>query len=68
MCESKLRKFQRDNKIPVEDLAGILGVSKSMVYYWREFGIRRWTTAKNAANKLGCAIDDIIGMTNNEAY
>lgn len=66
MYESKLRKFQRDNHIPVEDLAGILGVSKSMVYYWREFGIRRWTTAANAAKKLGCNVDDIIGMVSYE--
>lgn len=66
MYESKLKKFQRDNQIPVDDLAGILGVSKSMVYYWREFGMRRWTTASNAAKKLGCSVDDIIGMTSYE--
>ena len=63
-----IKKFQRDNKIPVEDLAGILGVSKSMVYYWREFGIRRWTTAMNAAKKLGCTVDDIIGMIRHDDY
>lgn len=68
MYESKLKQFQQDNKIPVEDLASMLGVSKSMVYYWREFGMRRWTTANRAAHKLGCKVEDIIGMVKDEDY
>ena len=66
MYESKLKQYQRENRIPTEDLAGILEVSKSMVYYWLEFGIRRWTRAKQVAQKLGCTVSDIIGMTKND--
>lgn len=66
MYESKLKQYQRENRIPTEDLAGMLEVSKSMVYYWREFGIRRWTRAKQVAQKLGCTVDDIIGMVKND--
>ena len=66
MYESKLKQYQRENRIPTEDLADMLGVSKSMVYYWREFGVGRWTKARQIAQKLGCQVDDIIGMVNND--
>lgn len=61
---SKLKKFQVDTGIPTDDLSKILGVSKQMVYYWREFGIRNWTTANKLAHKLNCKVDEIIGMAN----
>ena len=61
---SKLKKFQVDSAIPTDDLSKILGVSKQMIYYWREFGVRNWTTANKLSKKLGCTVDDIIGMGN----
>lgn len=63
---SKLKKYQIDSAIPVEDMSKLLKVSKQMIYYWREFGIRNWTTANKVARALGCTVDDIIGMTHNE--
>lgn len=59
---SKLKRFQLDTALPTDDLSKILGVSKQMIYYWREFGIRNWTTANKMAKKLGCQVDRIIGM------
>lgn len=37
-----------------------------MIYYWREFGVRNWTTANKLARKLNCEVNEIIGMTNDE--
>ena len=63
---SKLKQFQRDYAIPTTDLKDMLGVSKQMIYYWREFGVRNWTTANKIAKKLKCNVEDIIGMGNYE--
>lgn len=57
----KLKKFQEANAIPTPDLTQILGVSKQLVYYWREYGVRSWTTARRLAKKLNCEPEEIIG-------
>ena len=61
MLTGKLKQFQKANSIPTPDLVSILGVSKQLVYYWREYGIRSWTTARRLAKKLNCNPEEIIG-------
>lgn len=61
LLTGKLKQFQKANAIPTPDLVSILGVSKQLVYYWREYGIRSWTTARRLAKKLNCNPEEIIG-------
>jgi hypothetical protein len=59
---SRLKKYQESHKIPIEDLCQICDVSKQMIYYWRDFGIRNWTTAWRIAKELKCKPEEIIGL------
>ena len=62
MIISRLKRYQRRNGLTVEDMSQRLKVSPQMVYYWRDYGIRSWSTAKRVAALLKCQPDDIIGM------
>jgi hypothetical protein len=33
-----------------------------MIYYWRDYGIRNWTTAWRIAKELKCKPEEIIGL------
>ena len=53
-----------NNRIPIEDLSRICGVSKQMIYYWCDYGVRNWTTALRLSKKLKCKPEEIIGDIN----
>lgn len=62
--ETKIKEYQIRHRIPIEDLSKICGVSKQMIYYWRDYGVRNWTTALKLSRKLKCKPEEIIGVIN----
>lgn len=62
MFKPKFKHYQESHNISIRDMCDKLGVSKQMIYYWREYGVRSWKCAQEISSKLKCKVDDILGV------